>query len=217
MARLTCASGGGRIACGSRRSPTRGALMAVAFILDFDNGDPQKYEQVVEKMGLGGRVAPGALFHAAGPGPDGGWRVCDVWESDDAFNAFAAEKIIPITQEAGLNAPAITRFEVAETIDSGALRDGIEFVQVVRFPSMDAATFDAMDKEITAPGLPGEITYHVNGGVDGDWVVIDAWTSKEARDRFMQNQVFPVAAKHPEIAPPEIHEMQVHNTLEPVG
>ena len=191
--------------------------MAVAFILDFDNGDTEKYEAVVDRMNLGGRVAPGALFHAAGPRPDGGWRVCDVWESDDAFNAFAAERIIPYTQEAGLSAPAITRFEVAETIDSGAPRDGIAFVQVVRFPSMDGAQFDAMDDEVTAPGLPGELTYHVNGGVDGDWVVVDAWTSKEARDRFMQTQVFPVAAQHPEIAPPEIEELQVHNTLEPVG
>src|SRR3954452_23641716 len=108
MARLTWGLDGGRIAVRVAPVPTRGTLMAVAFILDFDNGDPQKYEQVVERMGLDGRGAPGALFHAAGPGPDGGWRVCDVWESDDAFNAFAAEKIIPITQEAGLNAPAIT-------------------------------------------------------------------------------------------------------------
>src|SRR3954463_9647076 len=103
---------GGGSPCGLCRSPTRGTLMAVAFILDFDNGDPQKYEQVVEKMGLGGRVAPGALFHAAGPGPEDAWRVCAVGESDDAFTAFAAEKIIPFTQEAGLHAPAITRFDV---------------------------------------------------------------------------------------------------------
>ena len=40
---------------------------------------------------------------------------------------------------------------------------------------------------------------------------------RSARDRFMETQVFPVAAQHPEIAPPVIEELSVHNTLEPVG
>jgi hypothetical protein len=192
--------------------------MPVAFILDFDDEDPRKYDEVVERMGLRGRTPPGALFHVAGPGPDGGWRVCDVWESDDAFNAFAAEKIIPLSQEAGLSAPAITRFEVENTRTSGAPRSEIRFVQVIRFPTLDKAGFREMDDEVLAPGIPDALNYHVNGAApDGGWMLFDGWSSKEDRDRFMAEQVGPVVGRHPEIAPPVIEELQVHNTLEPVG
>lgn len=39
-------------------------------------------------------------MHVAGP-TDGGWRVIDVWESEEAFQRFGAI-IAPILQEVGM-------------------------------------------------------------------------------------------------------------------
>jgi hypothetical protein len=44
----------------------------------------------------------GLLVHAAGDGPDG-FRVVDVWESEEAFGAFG-ETLVPILQEVGIDA-----------------------------------------------------------------------------------------------------------------
>src|SRR5437588_6281151 len=110
--------------------------MPVGYILDFAGATSDQYDQVVERMELGGRVAPGAIFHVAGPGPNGGWRVVDVWESDDVFNDFAQEKIIPFTSELGMGEPAIQRFDVNEITDSGRPRSDIALFQVVKIPDM---------------------------------------------------------------------------------
>ena len=46
-------------------------------------------------------------------------RVVDVWESDEAFQAFAEEKIGPYTAEVGLSEPAIERHEVHNLLARG--------------------------------------------------------------------------------------------------
>src|SRR3954451_6349469 len=100
--------------------------MAVGFILDFPGGTAEQYDQVVARMELGGHMAPGGSFHAAGPSADG-WRVVDVWDSDEAFQRFAEEKIGPITQEVGLPEPKITRIEEHRIGDQRDQGGDIEF------------------------------------------------------------------------------------------
>ncbi len=88
--------------------------MAVAVQLDFPGGTLEQYDQVIEKMGFrkGGTGGPGGLFHWATK-TDDGIRVTDVWETREAFDAFAEEKIGPITQEVGVpGPPRIQFFEV---------------------------------------------------------------------------------------------------------
>ena len=60
---------------------------------------------------------PGLLVHAAGQGTNG-WRVVDVWESEDAFRKFG-QTLLPILKELGIEGqpevyPAHT-FIVAES------------------------------------------------------------------------------------------------------
>ena len=43
---------------------------------------------------------PGLLVHAAGQGTNG-WRVVDVWESENAFRRFG-EKLLPVLKELGI-------------------------------------------------------------------------------------------------------------------
>ena len=52
---------------------------------------------------------------------DDGLRVTDVWESRDAFEKFAQEKIAPFGAEVGLpNPPEIQFFEVHNYLAAGS-------------------------------------------------------------------------------------------------
>jgi hypothetical protein len=189
--------------------------MSVGFILDFAGGTAEQYDQVIERMQLNGHMAEGGSFHAAGPTPDG-WRVVDVWDSDEAFQRFAEEKIGPLTQEVGLPEPKITRVEEHRIGDLRGERGGdIAFFQVIHL-DVDAETFDDADQEIRggADQWPEGLVFHITGPSNGEWIVADGWTSKDVRDRFMEERVGPTMGQRG-LAPPTIDEMDVHNTLSP--
>jgi hypothetical protein len=95
--------------------------MAVAIQLVFKGATLDQYDQVIQKMGFSprGKGEPGAISHWVAKTSDG-IRVTDVWESREAFDKFAQEKIGPITQEVGIPAPPdITFFEVHNYLTAG--------------------------------------------------------------------------------------------------
>ncbi len=80
--------------------------MAVLMVHDSPGGTQEQYEQVADRIAESGKFnfladwpAEGILSHAAGP-TDSGWRVIDVWESEEAFQRFG-EVIGPVLQEVG--------------------------------------------------------------------------------------------------------------------
>jgi len=89
--------------------------MAHAFILRFPDATTEQYDEVIEKMELGGRAPENAHFHWAAL-TDDGLLVVDVWETPEAFQAFADEKIGPITSEVGLSEPTIESHPVHNTL-----------------------------------------------------------------------------------------------------
>jgi hypothetical protein len=85
--------------------------MAVAVVMDFDGATLDQYDEIVAKMGFspGSAGAPGSLFHWV-TGTDGGMRVVDVWERQEDFEQFAAEKIGPLGAEVGFPGAPKTQF-----------------------------------------------------------------------------------------------------------
>ncbi len=81
-------------------------VVAVLMIHDSPGGTQEQYEEVGARLSesgglnsLGDWPADGILFHCAGP-TDDGWRVIDVWESEEAFQRFG-EVIGPILEDVG--------------------------------------------------------------------------------------------------------------------
>lgn len=50
----------------------------------------------------------GGIFHAAGASPNGGWRVIEVWESENDAKRFIEERLVPALQAAGAAGPLPT-------------------------------------------------------------------------------------------------------------
>ena len=77
--------------------------MAVAVMVDNPNGSQEIYERVRELIGL--ERPPGGIFHLAGPSPNGGWRVIEVWESEDDAKRFLQERFKPALEAVGVPGP----------------------------------------------------------------------------------------------------------------
>jgi hypothetical protein len=77
--------------------------MAVAMIVDNPQGSQETYERVREHLGL--EQPAGGIFHAAGPSPNGGWRVMEVWESEQDAKRFAKERMLPAFEAVGAPPP----------------------------------------------------------------------------------------------------------------
>ena len=77
--------------------------MAVAMMVDNPEGSQETYDRVRERLGLDG--PGGGIFHVAGPSPNGGWRVIEVWESEEDAKRFVAERLLPAFAAVGAPAP----------------------------------------------------------------------------------------------------------------
>ncbi len=60
--------------------------MAIAQVHEVSGMTKEMYEQGMAQLGLTG-PPPGSLVHMSGP-MEGGWRIIEVWESDEAAAAF---------------------------------------------------------------------------------------------------------------------------------
>ena len=84
--------------------------MAIVAVVEGPGLTREQYEESVRKLTGGkGRLdspadwpVPGLLAHIAGQGAKG-WRVVDVWESEEAFRRFG-EKLMPVLKQAGVEA-----------------------------------------------------------------------------------------------------------------
>ena len=76
--------------------------MALGFYITPTGFTPEKYDTTLAQLEAAGAGAPeGRLYHVALES-DGGIQVFDVWESQEAFDAFGAT-LIPILTGAGVD------------------------------------------------------------------------------------------------------------------
>ena len=66
--------------------------MAVALLFEGPGITQAQYDQARQEVSPNNSLPAGALYHVAGPTANG-WRVVEVWESQDALDRFFAEKL----------------------------------------------------------------------------------------------------------------------------
>jgi hypothetical protein len=75
--------------------------MAIGILIEVPGGTKEQYDAVMAKLGLGGKMPSGGISHVAGP-MEGGWRVIDVWQSQEDFEKFFQAKLHRAILEVGL-------------------------------------------------------------------------------------------------------------------
>lgn len=79
----------------------------MAFARMYNNPDlmSEQYDGMVAKMGIADNPPDGAVLHFAGQTADGGWRVIEVWESEEQAQAWD-DVLNPALVAAGIVRPA---------------------------------------------------------------------------------------------------------------
>jgi hypothetical protein len=85
--------------------------MAIARVFDGPGWTPEQYDALIEKMQLGGKAAPGVLFHWAAR-TDEGMRAVDVYENREQADRLVQELVGPAAAALGLPLPQITEYDV---------------------------------------------------------------------------------------------------------
>ena len=76
--------------------------MAIGIYFAVQNMSAEKYDDVIKQLDDAGAGAPnGRSYHCAFQG-EGGLQVFDVWDSQEAFDAFG-ETLMPILAAAGID------------------------------------------------------------------------------------------------------------------
>jgi len=85
--------------------------MAIAMVQEFEAGDDRStanYDAVREQLGVEADPPAGLIVHTAGFTAGGVFRVFDVWETQEAWERFREERLMPAVRpliESGGGAP----------------------------------------------------------------------------------------------------------------
>jgi hypothetical protein len=74
--------------------------VAIVMLIDNPHGSQEIYDKVSQEIGLD--QPAGGIFHVAGPSPNGGWRVVEVWESEEDARRFLRERLAPAWAKLGV-------------------------------------------------------------------------------------------------------------------
>jgi hypothetical protein len=60
-----------------------------------------QYDAVMAKLSLDSNPAAGAIFHMA-TATDQGLEICEVWQTEQAFNSFLEQRLLPVASNLGI-------------------------------------------------------------------------------------------------------------------
>jgi hypothetical protein len=73
--------------------------MPIAMLVDNPEGSQELYERLRTQLGL--EQPAGGILHVAGPSPNGGWRVIEVFASEEDASRFLKERFGPALEAVG--------------------------------------------------------------------------------------------------------------------
>src|SRR2546421_10170214 len=97
----------------------------MAFVRLFDNpeGTQEQYDAATQAINIDESNLPeGSVLHVAGPSPTGGWRVVEVWESEDPARKIDEEQLMTVLQQVGVARPVPQVWHVPNLIRHTGVR-----------------------------------------------------------------------------------------------
>ena len=83
--------------------------MATVMLMHWREATPDQYDRAREMVGWDRDTPNGAKLHVSGFSDDG-LHVTDVWDSEQAFNTFMAQRLAPAIQEIGIQGQPDLKF-----------------------------------------------------------------------------------------------------------
>jgi hypothetical protein len=75
--------------------------MAVAMLMHWPGVTADQYDAVMARLGLDANPPPGGVLHVAAVTHEG-LELCDVWQTEQAFNGFLEQRLLPAFSELGI-------------------------------------------------------------------------------------------------------------------
>jgi hypothetical protein len=72
--------------------------MAVAMFMHWPGMTPEQYDALSARLDLDSHPAAGQILHLSAL-TDEGLEVCDVWQTEPAFQGFLEQRMMPLVQE----------------------------------------------------------------------------------------------------------------------
>lgn len=97
--------------------------MKTVMVMKWEGVTPEQYEKVRQSVNWEGNKPTGALFHVAGFYKNS-LRVTDIWESEEDFNGFVQDRLMPGVAQAGIKGEPKVKFYPVQAIylpDAGRL------------------------------------------------------------------------------------------------
>ena len=93
--------------------------MAIVVVQEWAEGgnDTTNYDRVHQRI-MDGPSPDGFRVHTAGATEGGGFRIFEVWDSEEQYRRFVEEQLMPVVQELGDSGdpPTTTTYELHELV-----------------------------------------------------------------------------------------------------
>ena len=89
--------------------------MAVVMKMRWEGVQPAQYDEARKAVDWETQVPEGAIHHVAWF-TDGGVNVIDIWETEDDFNRFVEDRLMPGVQQVGIEGQPDVEFHRAHAI-----------------------------------------------------------------------------------------------------
>jgi hypothetical protein len=94
--------------------------MAVVMRMEWPEVTREQYDATLEAVGWEETLPEGAIFHVAFF-DEGGFKVVDVWESEEQFQRFVEDRLNPGIQQVGIEGEPKVTFAPAHRVFDPAL------------------------------------------------------------------------------------------------
>lgn len=172
------------------------------------------YNSIIKEMGRsGGVVAPGEIYHLAALAQEGMF-VADLWESREAFDAYARSTLIPLTAKRGLFSPEVEFCDLHRTIDGESSSTGgsVAVVHLEGDTEELLRKYDLMEPRL-ASNIPTGLVVQWSAKRPAGMCITSHWRGREDCEAFITGP-FSEALRLVGLPQPRLEFYDIYNSMD---
>jgi heme-degrading monooxygenase HmoA len=169
--------------------------MAIARLVEVKGSGQAEYDRIVGLTSMLTNPPQGVLVHVAGLSSNG-WRVFDLWDSEDAVRDYEKTRLNPAIKQSGLDMKPRAEIQSIHSVQVGdrnlltQLGTAPVSAQLVDTAGMNATQYDRVTALVGAASSPPKgLILHAAGPSSNGWRVFNLWTSEQAFQDFQRDHL----------------------------